>query len=135
MKRSRLRDTFCKLLDMIGINTRYSMEVKAEEALSLLLSGHTCIECRHLNKDCRHIRVMQVYDAADVYNFFISLNRGCPITFTQRQTKCQYTANRLVLQLCPITENRKYIALLLIPADYRVNGVREIRFESTAAFR
>lgn len=128
---SGFKDSIFLFLKSMGIHTAYSRRLETEKKLYLIFSGTAGIKCRPLDKDHQHIQVIQVHDAADVYNFFRMLCRNTPVRYTYgKGGKAEYISGRLTLETFYPCRNKEYISRLLLPSHYRSDGIKAIWFKA-----
>lgn len=132
MRRSKLNDLIFRFLKRVGIETSYSQRLEIEKKLHSIFFNASGIN-RHLrNKVNRHIQVMQIRDAADVYNLFMTLCRGSTIICSYlKDGKAEYISAGMILKYSYTSNKNGYIARLIFPSDYQLNGIKEIRFKKT----
>lgn len=130
MRRAGLKDMLFQLLKWFGIKAFRPRRLEMEKRLDAMLTGTAGHKCRPLDKDHRHIQVVQVRDGADVYNLFRTLCGGYTIVCSyNKDGKTEYTCEGLMLRNGYAAGNEGRVSRLVWSSDYRLKGIKEIRFK------
>ena len=130
MKRSGFKDSLFLFLKKVGIKTAYSRLLETEKVLNSILSDMSCFKCRPLDRKHQHIQIIQVRDAADVYNLYRTLCRNSTVVCSDNKDgKAEYSSEGITLKSYYAPENNVYISRLLLSSDYQLNGIKEIVFK------
>lgn len=131
MKRSGFKDSLFLFLKKTGIETAYSRLLEREKILNSILSDISCIKCRPSDRKHQYIQIIQVRDAADVYNLYRTLCRNSTVVCSYNNDgKIEYTSEGITLKSYYVPENNVYISRILLSSDYQVKGIKEIVFKT-----
>lgn len=127
-----LKEMFFRFLKRLGIKVPRPRRQEMEKRLDAMLAGASGIKCRPLDKDHRHIQIIQVRDSADVYNLFRTLCSGHTIVCTyNKDGKTEYICEGLTLRNSYTAGNGGCASRLIWSSDYQLRGIGEIRFKIT----
>lgn len=131
MKRSGFKDSLFLFLKKTGIETVHSRLLEREKLLNSIFSDMSCFKCRPLDRKHQYIRIIQVRDAADVYNLYRTLCRNNTVVCSyNKDGKAEYTSEGITLKSYYVLENNAYISRILLSSDYQVKGIKEIVFKT-----
>lgn len=131
MKRSGFKDSLFLFLKKTGIETVHSRLLEREKLLNSIFSDMSCFKCRPLDRKHQYIQIIQVRDAADVYNLYRTLCRNSTVVCSyNKDGKAEYTSEGITLKSYYVPENNAYISRILLSSDYQVKGIKEIVFKT-----